>query len=108
MVLRPGISRTVSMRDGSLYTTSIDDAWIAGLYSGRVVVPEERQEAAGDCEQPPPVPAETLDIGLVWKTGAILSTIAGRTRFPADGDGSPRWEPEEDWGKTESTTPHDA
>lgn len=103
VVLRPGVSRTVRMSDDTLYTTSIDDAWIAGLYSGRVVVQEDRQDAVDDCQEAPAAFSETLDIGLVWKTGAILSTIEGRTRFPAVGDGSPHWEPEDDWGENDST-----
>lgn len=95
VVLRPGLGRTVRMRDGSHYTTSMADAWIAGLYSGRVSVPgdiEAEQWDGGGTTA-----SETLDIGLVWKTGAILSTVAGRTRFPAAGSGPPRWEPKEDW-----------
>lgn len=94
VVLRPGVSRTVRMRDESLHTTSIDDAWIAGLYSGRVRIPgaEDDEPSAGDGTGA--ASAEILDIGLVWRTGAILATIDGRTRYPAAGEGPPRWEPE--------------
>lgn len=105
VVLRPGMNRSVRMRDGSTYTTSIDDAWIAGLYSGRVRIPggSERGQQAGDALYVEPEldpdsgissEAEVLDIGLVWRTGAILSTIEGRTRFPSKGDAPPRWETE--------------
>ncbi|MCJ1708045.1 serine protease [Microbacterium sp. VKM Ac-2923] len=95
VVLRPGRGRTVRMRDGSDHTTSIDDSWVAGLYSGRVRISGENEP--GQADQACAAPPETLDIGLVWKTSAILSTVSGRTRFPAEGSGPPTWEPAEDW-----------
>lgn len=101
VVLRPGVNRAVRMVDGSIVGTSIDDSWIAGVYSGRVSLPQpalsEAIPAIESAASGGAPPVDQFDIGIVWTTGAILAAAEGRTRFPATGDGAARWEPDEDW-----------
>jgi hypothetical protein len=101
VVLRPGVNRAVRMRDESIVGTSIEDAWIAGLYSGRIGLPgsfaNTPAEPGSTCRPAGPG-TNDLDIGLVWDTGAILATAEGRTLFPAADDSPPTWIPLDDWG----------
>ena len=98
VVLRPGVNRSIRMRDGSITATDLDDSWIAGVYSGRVNLLDARPITVTTSEgDEVTIPSERFDIGLVWTTGAILAAADGRTRFPATGEGGAHWEPFEDW-----------
>jgi hypothetical protein len=110
VVLRPGVNRAVQMRDQSIVATAIDDAWIAGVYSGRISLPDVSTDAAATSANPEGVSQRhnnDLDIGIVWTTGAILATIQGRTRISVSGEEQRRWEPGVDWSETFDTDSSD-
>jgi hypothetical protein len=59
VVLKPRTNQVLVMADDSLVATSPDDAWVAGLYSGRI--------------------NKKLDIGMVWRLGAVIDLVEQRS-----------------------------
>jgi len=69
VVLKPRINQSVAMVDGSLIEATTTDAWVAGLYSGRV--------------------DKKLNIGMVWRLGVVIDVI--KKRSTRNDNGIVRW-----------------
>jgi hypothetical protein len=71
VILRPRWHEPVRMADGSTVEAVEGDAWVTGVYSGRV--------------------RKGMQIGMVWRLPAIVDAIESRTSYPSTGRGQPVW-----------------
>lgn len=74
VILKPRNHQVVPMVDGSQYAPAQADVWLAGIYSGRI-------KSQG----------RKIDIGVVWRLGAIVNVV--RSRATRDEKGKCRWLP---------------
>ncbi len=74
VIIRPRLNQPMRIVNDSVYAPGSDDAWVAGVYSGRI-------KSRG----------HKIDIGIVWRLGAVVRVIQSRT--VRNDKGLARWLP---------------